>query len=735
MSSQLVGYGYHFRFAYVYAEHLTGITHIYRNNHIVFLREYPGVNYQADICTKTGEFGKTANSYTDSGYVAFYQGWASGIGFMQTWTNEPIKYKNSATLVFHDENRDPDTTNTVTGIGHHSEKGVPIGDNVSSFPSFDIIAYNSTFNSISDHPNNERGANPVDVIYDIVKRDLRFDDDRIDLVSFKAVGNTVYSEGYRIGFAMTKALKISKWIEDILGIIDAVLYFDPLTAKLSIKLLRGDYDPNTIIEITDDNMSDIKMECSSWDNTYNTFTIKYQDVWQNKLTALEFTNTASKLSLGYARTKSLSYPMIFDLHVANMVASRVVEKMGTPLAALKFKVNFIDYPNLGIGDVFKVYSISIGVDGRVFRVTKITGDKEDTAYVNIEAIEDFYGRNLDLAKGITKNEPLPVDYYLPDAPIVIYEKLSDGRFKDPKNIWLSPIIDNTRIIDELVIKYKEGGSWVYDSGNMCYEGTLDSIVSYDFTDPNVPGSGKDFNREYKIRVKDKYGTFEEITYEDENSLQKCENIMMLNSNVFSFNELKFISGDVWEFTGLLAMVYNTPHNYVSATSSNIYILKDKYPTLYGNTIPSNYIEYEVYHKNALINSPSTIDVENILSFFDSPPPIVADKISTWKVKILPTVAGGGAAWKNIDSIVAGDDENMMEGYYTWEANGVQRKIDFFKSTVSPAEPSGGVSVLSSQYLIFDPRDYNYPAGDFYLKHYSSVSLRTVYGTKHFALGA
>ena len=69
---------------------------------------------------------------------------------------------------------------------------------------------------------------------------------RLDLPTFQAAADRLYAEGLGISLVMDTQKSRDAWLSELLRIADGVLYTDPQTGLWALKLVRADYDPDTL---------------------------------------------------------------------------------------------------------------------------------------------------------------------------------------------------------------------------------------------------------------------------------------------------------------------------------------------------------------------------------------------------------------------------------------------------------------------------------------------------------
>ncbi|MEA2000040.1 MAG: phage tail protein, partial [Euryarchaeota archaeon] len=298
-------------------------------------------------------------------------------GLLQSHTGADIQYRGTSYFVVGDRN-----------------PGAYIGMNVTTVPRYKMKLRHTTFHSHLGESRINNDVNPAHIIYDILVTHLEIAMARISTGSFTAAATTLNTEGIGLSLVLTKTKKAADWVDEVLRHIDGVLYFDVVTGKYTIKLLRDDYDIDMVDKITEYNSFDLQIERQSWSDTFNTLTFRYTNVDAKDLTSLTITNTAAKKTVGQVKAKTIEYPGITQLSTMELIANRTMKKLSYPLATVKAKVSTIDFPNLHVGDVLNLSNAPMAIFDMPVRVLRIGGDAEDSTILDISGTEDIYGVTL-----------------------------------------------------------------------------------------------------------------------------------------------------------------------------------------------------------------------------------------------------------------------------------------------------------------------------------------------------
>jgi hypothetical protein len=99
----------------------------------------------------------------------------------------------------------------------------------------------------------------------------------IDLDSFYAAAITLKTEELGMSMMLDNPADAQGVIADILRHIDGVIYTDPSTGLITLKLIRDDYDPDTLPVFDESNIDKLEFTRGSWSETKNIAKILYID--------------------------------------------------------------------------------------------------------------------------------------------------------------------------------------------------------------------------------------------------------------------------------------------------------------------------------------------------------------------------------------------------------------------------------------------------------------------------
>lgn len=238
-------------------------------------------------------------------------------------------------------------------------------------------------------------ANPALWIYEIMtdqSNGLGILPTDVNASSFQAAAVTLKNEALGVSMQIDSQGKADQIIGEILRHIDGVVWIDPITGLWNITLARADYDPDTILELTvDDILGTPQFARGSWSETTNQVCIRYLDRGQNfNPESVQVQDTANIAFSEEVRTQTIDFNGLSNRANAMLVAIRVLRTLAYPISKVTFQTTRKAW-NLRIGSVFKWTWAPLGIDGVVYRVTRIAFGEVTDGKITIDAVEDIFG--------------------------------------------------------------------------------------------------------------------------------------------------------------------------------------------------------------------------------------------------------------------------------------------------------------------------------------------------------
>lgn len=237
-------------------------------------------------------------------------------------------------------------------------------------------------------------ANPACALYDILTNTqwgCGFDPSQIDIASFTSMGNTCFDEGLGVSFQLQSSSSADEVCRDLLRHVDGVLYSDPQTGLLTVKLARHDYVVASLDVLDDTNCEEMEFTRGSWEETINTIRVLITDRSQGftdrPVPAQNLANIQARG--GWVEPEDYPFKMISNVTTGMKVASRVLKTVSSPLARGQTTVNRLAY-KYRPGTVVKVTWPKYGIAELVMRITNIDYGEYKEGKIRVDLVEDIF---------------------------------------------------------------------------------------------------------------------------------------------------------------------------------------------------------------------------------------------------------------------------------------------------------------------------------------------------------
>lgn len=264
--------------------------------------------------------------------------------------------------------------------------------------SFELSRFTNSIGLQAGHERIGDDLNPAEMLFQIMTLEwggLDVDPNDIDLPSFVAVGETLFSEGNGMSLIISSPNSGRDAVEEVLRQVDGVMYQDPLTGKIILRLIREDYNLISLPVLDKTNVSAVRSFArSSWDDTVNqvrvTFTNRSNKYEKGTAIVQDLANINSQ---GRIRPVNLSYPGVAVGDLAQQLAGREMAQLSVPLFRATLEVNR-EAADLRPGDAFLWSWDEYELTRVVMRVQKFSlGDLQDGRVV-IDCVQDEFALDL-----------------------------------------------------------------------------------------------------------------------------------------------------------------------------------------------------------------------------------------------------------------------------------------------------------------------------------------------------
>ena len=235
--------------------------------------------------------------------------------------------------------------------------------------------------------------NPMEVLYQLATDPwlgLGVSPSEIDLPNWRLAATTLFNEGNGMSLLVTSSQQAKELFSEVLRQVDAIMFQDPETGLLQIKLIREDYVVADLPLYDEDDVLQIRnFTKTSWEDVVSQIKISFpQRDKESSAVAIAQDGSVAAV-IGRLKTAHMSFPFCYSAELANKIASRERSQLSAPLFQATIEMNRNGY-GLRPGDVFKLNWSDYGLSELVMRVQKHDlGSLMDNRIV-INAIQDQF---------------------------------------------------------------------------------------------------------------------------------------------------------------------------------------------------------------------------------------------------------------------------------------------------------------------------------------------------------
>jgi hypothetical protein len=258
------------------------------------------------------------------------------------------------------------------------------------------------------------GMNPAHIVYQCLTDTawgMGYPTGSVDGDSFTAAANALYEENFGLCMLWNRQETIEAFIQVVLDHVGAMLYVKPDTGAFALKLIRDDYDRDTLPQYGPTNLIRAEnYQRQAWGETINEITAVYTDYATGKDVSVTVQDAANVMAQSGVVAQTRAYPGIPWPPLAQRVALRDLNAASTPLARIKLTATRAAW-SVFPGDVFRLTWPDYGIADVVYRVLAVNRGTLQDGQIIIDAVEDVFA--------------LPENtYFLADQP---------GLWEDPSN--------------------------------------------------------------------------------------------------------------------------------------------------------------------------------------------------------------------------------------------------------------------------------------------------------------
>ena len=255
--------------------------------------------------------------------------------------------------------------------------------------------------------------NPAHIVYECLTNTewgLGYPTGKIDTASFTAAADTFHAEGMGLCMAWQRQETLQNFLQVVSDHCGAGIAEDPRTGLWRIKVIRDDYDIDTlpVFSAAAGNLVRVeKFERASITEAINELTVTFVEMGSGKESSITVHQLASIAAQNAVVAQTRAYPGTPTLDLAGRIAARDLRAASAGIARVTMIVNREAY-GLIPGDVVAFAYPELGIASMALRIGTIDYGRLDSGEIRIEAVQDIFG-----LPDTTYVQPVPIGWTPP----------------------------------------------------------------------------------------------------------------------------------------------------------------------------------------------------------------------------------------------------------------------------------------------------------------------------------
>lgn len=300
--------------------------------------------------------------------------------------------------------------------------------------------------------NSNFDANPCNVLYEILTNTewgLGIATSKIDAANFTSIASILATEGNGFSYLLDSAREAAEIIALVEEQIDGLLYWDQANKKFRLKIIRADYDPDTVAELNASVVTKVlSFSRGSWESTTNEVRTQFFDRADDYKQTYGLAQDSANIRIrgGVVASATKVYPGCKSSQLASDLAWRDLRGLSHPLAKLSVMVDR-SFWDVTPGTPYVFTSTKLGITRLPMRVTKINYGDPANEEIRMDLVQDvfyFQAASFGNTGGSNWSPPLDVLVPFPGAEQIAFESPRAINYRDPKSgvgadnrVWLT----------------------------------------------------------------------------------------------------------------------------------------------------------------------------------------------------------------------------------------------------------------------------------------------------------
>ena len=262
-------------------------------------------------------------------------------------------------------------------------------------------------------------ANPAHIIFECLTNDdwgMGASEAIIDRASFNAASATLVQENFGLSMVWAESTSIENFISEVIDHIEGVLFTHPGTGLLTLRLIRDDYNPDTLRVINPDNAKLTNFQRKGWGETTNEIVVTWTNPVNEKEETVSIQDLANITMQGEVVSDGREYYGVRNADLALKLAARDLRVAAAPAASADIEMDRTGWDLLP-GEVVRVDWPEYKLSNVVMRVGQVNYGKSGQPSIKFSVVEDVFalGRSdVEVPPGTSwidpAEEPRPLEF-------------------------------------------------------------------------------------------------------------------------------------------------------------------------------------------------------------------------------------------------------------------------------------------------------------------------------------
>lgn len=236
-------------------------------------------------------------------------------------------------------------------------------------------------------------TNAINIIYEALTNDdwgMGAPETIMKMPSFMAAQATIFDERFGLSLVWTNQTTIEAFITEILDHIQATLFVDPADGLLTIKLIRDDYDVETLPRFGPHNADLNSRSRKLWGETINEINISFTNPKNEKSETLTFQDPANiAMQGGEIISETRDYYGIRNPLLATAVGARDIRSACQPLFSAEMETDRSGW-KMTPGQCLILDWPEDGLTGMVMRIMNVDYGRPGEPAIKVSLLEDIF---------------------------------------------------------------------------------------------------------------------------------------------------------------------------------------------------------------------------------------------------------------------------------------------------------------------------------------------------------